>query len=138
MLWWNGRQHLMFSLVKIFWDSTEICFIFLRLCTFFLLMDENLLILQTWPTEEELMEASNDEKTRLSKKKKKLLVPCGTSDYQVLNPPYPICSLCLAIVYSFVFCAQLETLIHDLAYRVVVITTVLKVLSDRETLCFLN
>ncbi|CAK9866951.1 unnamed protein product [Sphagnum jensenii] len=37
---------------------------------------------QTWPTEEELMEASNDEKTRLSKKKKKLLVPRGTSDYQ--------------------------------------------------------
>ncbi|CAM6029517.1 unnamed protein product [Sphagnum balticum] len=37
---------------------------------------------ETWPTEEELMEASNDEKTRLSKKKKKLLVPCGTSDYQ--------------------------------------------------------
>ncbi len=81
MLWWNGRQHLMFSLVNIFWDSTKICFIFLRLCTFFWLMDEFLLILQTWPTEEELMEASNDEKTRLSKKKKKLLVPCGTSDY---------------------------------------------------------
>ncbi|CAM6015441.1 unnamed protein product [Sphagnum balticum] len=37
---------------------------------------------QTWPTEEELMEASNDEKTRLSKKKKKLLVPRGTSEYQ--------------------------------------------------------
>jgi hypothetical protein len=29
-----------------------------------------------------------------------------------------------------VFCDQLETLIHDLAYRVVVITAVLKVLSD--------
>jgi hypothetical protein len=93
-------------------------------------MDEFLLILQTWPTEEELIEASNDEKTRLSKKKKKLLVPRGTSDYQVLNPPYPICFFCLTIVYSFVFYDQLGTLIHDLAYRVVVITAVLKVLSD--------
>ncbi len=72
---------------------------------FFLLMDEVLLILQTWPTEEELMEASNDEKTRLSKKKKKLLVPRGTSDYQVLNPPYPIASFSLLpLCISFVFC----------------------------------
>ncbi len=68
-------------------------------------MDEFLLILQTWPTEEELMEASNDEKTRLSKKKKKLLVPRGTSDYQVLNPPYPIaCFSFLPLCISFVFC----------------------------------
>jgi hypothetical protein len=60
---------------------------------------------QTWPTEEELMEASNDEKTRLSKKKKKLLVPRGTSDYQVLNPPYPIaCFSFLPLCISFVFC----------------------------------
>jgi hypothetical protein len=60
-------------------------------------MDE---FLQTWPTEEELMEASNDEKTRLSKKKKKLLVPRGTSDYQVLNPPYPIAC------FSFFHCVS--------------------------------